>query len=178
MYHSVSDLLIPILTGIFGAFLGFAISRLNDWLSERRTLRRAVHHLTTEIRNVRRHFEHARDKIKGHSSMEPWRKIIHLETSRFYGNALGSFDVGLLRLLDEETAGHVMYLILMLRNNNAYIDQAKTQAVDGEAQVCAAICDEFVERCTLTIDMANKVNGDIRSHYRRHTRKTAKSPAA
>jgi len=178
MPHSVSDLLIPILTGIFGAFLGFAISRLNDWLSERRTLRQAVHHLTTEIRNVRRHFEHARGKIESHSSMEPWRKIIHLETSRFYGNGLGSFDVELLRLLDDETASHVMYLILMLRNNNAYIDQAKAQAMGGDPDICAAICDEFVERCTLTIDMATKVNDHINLRYRRHVRRKIQSPAA
>lgn len=178
MPHSISDLVIPILTGISGAFLGFAISRLNDWLSERRSLRRAVHHLTTEIRNVRRHFEHARGKIEGHSSMEPWRKAIHLETSRFYGNGLGSFDIGLLRLLDDETAGQVMYLMLMLRNNNAYIDQAKAQAIGGDPEICGAICDEFVERCTLTVDMANKVNGHIHSQYRRHVRRQVQSLAA
>lgn len=165
MGHSIDSALIPVLTGLFGAFLGFAISRLNDWLSERRTLRRAVHHLMTEVRNTRRHFQHAVDILADHPSMPAWRRIVHLETCRFYGNGFGSFDIGLLRLLDEDTASQVMYLILMIRNNNAYIDQAKIQAAEESSEIFAVICGEFIQRCILTMEMAGKVATRIDDRY-------------
>lgn len=168
MGHAVDSILVPVLTGLFGAFLGFGISRLNDWLSERRTLRRAVHHLMTEVRNVRRHFEHAIGKMTDHPSMPAWRKLVHLETCRFYGNGLGSFDTGMLRLLDEETAGQVMYLMLMIRNNNAYIDQAKAQVADESTELFVEVCDEFIQRCALTMEMAAKVGARIDDRYHRH----------
>lgn len=148
---------ITLLTGIAGAALGFALTRVNDWIVERRELKRAQRHLKTEATNVVRHYKVTLDKLATHQSDPKWLNAINIETGRFYGESLGSFDMSALRLFDEKLANEAMYLMMMVRNNNLYVEQAKHHLAGDDAEQFYDICGQLMERCQMTIDRANRL---------------------
>jgi hypothetical protein len=50
-----------------------------------------------------------------------------------------------------------MYLMLMLRNNNAYIDQAKEHLLAGDKATFGELCEELIKRCDETTEHARGV---------------------
>ena len=84
-----------------------------------------------------------------------------LEGCRYYGNGLGTFDTGALRLFDEATAEDAMRLIFMLRNNNAYVDQARQCLAAGDAATFGAVCGELLGRCAETIEHARHTGANL-----------------
>jgi hypothetical protein len=149
--------LVTLLTGIAGAAIGFALTRVNDWIVERRELRRAQKHLKTEASNVVRHYSVTLEKLGSHQTDPKWLNAINIETCRFYGDWLGTFDMSALRLFDEKLADEAMLLMMTVRNNNLYVEQAKHHLATDDAEEFYDICGQLVERCRLTIDRANQL---------------------
>jgi hypothetical protein len=158
----VDGILVPLITALVGAAIGFFITRLNDWLVERRELQRAGRHLRTEAANVARHYAIMRERLLTHETEPPWRNSVHLDTCRYYGNGLGTFDTGALRLFDDAVAEEAMYLMLMTRNINSYVDQAKLYLSSGEKEQFHAVCRELIDRCQMTVDRAEKIENVLR----------------
>jgi hypothetical protein len=157
----LDNLLVPLLTGLLGAGVGFLLTRLNDWLAEHRNLALASRHLRTEMANVARRYAFVRARLESYETSPAWINNVHLETCRFYGGGLGTFDTGTLRLFDERTAEDTMYLILMLRNNNAYVDQAKQYLAAEDKATFAEVCRELIGRCSETIEHARLAEANM-----------------
>lgn len=154
---------ISVILCVVGAGIGFLVTRLNDWIVESREFRRASRHLRTEAANVIRHYTITQEKLAGHETEVAWRNVVNLEIGRFYGSGLGTFDMSALRLFDEPVAEEAMYLMLTIRNNNAYIDQAKLHLASGDKEQFHDVCQELTERCQLTIERARRAEDMLRS---------------
>ena len=158
----MSSVVISLITCIVGAGIGFFITRLNDWIVERRELYRASRHLRTEAANVVRHYRLMQERLAAHETEAPWRNAVNLETCRFYGDGLGTFDMSTLRLFDEAVAEEAMYLMLTVRNNNNYVDQAKLSIGSDTREQFHDVCRELIERCQITIDRARRMETLLR----------------
>jgi len=159
----MSSVIISLVTCIVGAGIGFFITRLNDWIVERREYRRASRHLRTEAANVVRHYRLMHERLAAYETEPPWRNAVHLETCRFYGDGLGTFDMSTLRLFNEAIAEEAMYLMLMVRNNNSYVDQAKLSFGSEAKEQFHDVCRELIDRCRMTIDRAARMESMLRS---------------
>jgi hypothetical protein len=159
----VNSTLLALITAAIGAGIGFLITRLNDWIVERRELLRASRHLRTESANAVRHYSAMRDRLAEHQTQPEWLNAVYIETCRFYGNGLGTFDVSLLRLFDEDIAEQALFLLLMIRNNNSYVDQAKQYFDAGKQDLFHDVCAALVERCQRTIERARHLEGTLRT---------------
>lgn len=159
----MNSTLLTVLTAFVGAAIGFMITRLNDWIVERRELQLASRHLKTEAANAVRHYSAMRDRIAGHQIQTEWLNAVYIETCRFYGNGLGTFDLSMLRLFDEEIAEQALFLLLMIRNNNSYVDQAKQYFDAGKQELFHDVCDALVVRCESTIERAQHLEETLRT---------------
>ncbi|MCO5063626.1 MAG: hypothetical protein M9924_04335 [Rhizobiaceae bacterium] len=155
--------LLAVVTAFFGAAIGFMITRLNDWIVERRELQRASRHLRTEAANAVRHYTAMRDRLAGHLTQTEWLNAIYIETCRFYGSGLGTFDLSTLRLFDEDTAEEALFLLLMIRNNNSYVDQAKLYFDAGKQDLFHDVCEALVVRCQSTVERAQHLEERLRT---------------
>ncbi|MEP9353291.1 hypothetical protein ABLE93_06780 [Xanthobacter sp. KR7-65] len=158
----MNGILIPVITCVVGAVIGFLITRINDWIVERREFQRARRHLRTEAANVVRHYSVMQERVAAHETEVPWRIAVYLETCRFYGAGLGTFDMSTLRLFDEDVAEEAMYLTLTIRNNNSYVDQAKLYLELNEKEPFHAVCCELIDRCRITIARARRMQDLLR----------------
>lgn len=150
-------------TAVAGAIIGFAITRLNDWIVERHEIRRARQHLLTEVSNVGRHYSIMLDKLKNHADELMWRNAINVETCRFYGTGLGTFDLSALRLFDEPLAEEALFLLIMVRNNNSYVDEAKAYLAAKQPELFHEVCEALVERCESMIERARRLEAMLRA---------------
>lgn len=155
--------LLAVVTAFFGAFVGFLITRLNDWIVERRELQRASRHLRTESANAVRHYTAMRDRLANHQTQTEWLNAVYIETCRFYGNGLGTFDLSTLRLFNEDIAEEALFLLLMIRNNNSYVDQAKQYFDAGKQELFHDVCEALVVRCQSTIERAQHLEETLRT---------------
>ncbi len=161
----LQSLLLPVATGTAGTFLGFAVTRWNEQLNERRDIRRAVAHILSEILNARRHYKYSREENQGIAELPQWRRVVQLGKCRFYGNGLGSFEMSALRLFKPKIAEQILDFMLVIRNNDFYIDQAIEHSGPGSEETFNAVFKDLLERFDTTIKQGGELEDSVRRGY-------------
>lgn len=102
--------------------------------------------------------------------LSDWRKVVQLGKCRFYGQGLGTFESSALRLFQPDEAEQILDFMLVIRNNDYYIDQAIRYSPDDEKDKFDEICSELFARFEQTRDQANSLKSKLRSKYSRQLR--------
>lgn len=161
----LQQVLFPVATGAAGTFLGFAVTRWNEQLNERRDLRRAVQHILSEILNAKRHYRFSREENSDLIDLPQWRRVVQLGKCRFYGNGLGSFEMSALRLFRPKIAEKVLDFMLVIRNNDFYIDQAIEHSGPDSQETFKAVLKDLFSRFDTTLAQAADVEELVRKAY-------------
>ncbi len=159
------ELLLPIGTGVAGTLLGFATTRWNEQLNERREIRRSVSHILSETLNARRHYTFSKDENSDIANLPTWRRIVQLGKCRFYGNGLGSFEFSSLRLFKPKIAEQILDFMLVIRNNDLYLDQAIAHSDASAAAEFEVIWRDLLNRFDITIEQSKRLEALIRKQY-------------
>jgi hypothetical protein len=167
MSTTLLDVAVPLATGTVGTLLGFWATRWNESLNEVRELKRAVQHISSELLNARRHYGFSRDENHAIGALPQWQRVVQLGKCRFYGNGLGSFEVSSLRLFKPKLAEQILDFMLVVRNNDFYIDQAIQHSGPAEQAVFDVVLGELMQRFDSTIQQADKTYAAVADAYPR-----------
>lgn len=157
--------LLPALTGSAGTLIGFAATCYNENLNERREYRKAVKHNYSEVLNALRHYQFSAEENAAIADMPPWERVVQLGKCRFYGNGLGSFELSALRLFKPEWSEQILDFMLVVRNNDFYIDQAIHHSRDADSETFDKIMAELLNRFEMTLTQGRKLKASLQERH-------------